>query len=54
MFEDKIVDAIKKVVGEKDVHLETPENEEFGDYATKWMPISSSALLELLSTQIHL
>ena len=30
----KINEAIKKVIGIDDIHLETPENEEFGDYSS--------------------
>lgn len=31
---DEIISALSKVIGTKEVHLEFPENEEFGDYAS--------------------
>ena len=31
---DKIIKALQEATGEKEIHLEFPENEEFGDYAT--------------------
>ena len=33
-MKDKIVQAIQKATGEKEIHLEFPEREEHGDYAT--------------------
>ncbi len=34
MTRDTILEAIKKGSGEKEVHLEFPENEDHGDYST--------------------
>jgi arginyl-tRNA synthetase len=34
MLRDTILESLKRATGEKEIHLEFPENEEFGDYAT--------------------
>lgn len=34
MFKDKIIEALKKATGAKDVNLEFPENPDFGDYSS--------------------
>ena len=34
MIREQIIDAIKSASGEKEIHLEFPENEEHGDYST--------------------
>ena len=34
MIEEKIISALQKATGNKEIQLETPENEEFGDYTT--------------------
>ena len=34
MIEEKIVSALQKATGNKEIQLETPENEEFGDFTT--------------------
>jgi arginyl-tRNA synthetase len=33
-MKDKITEAIRKITGEKDISLESPENPDFGDYST--------------------
>ncbi|KKQ97629.1 MAG: Arginine-tRNA ligase [Candidatus Woesebacteria bacterium GW2011_GWB1_39_12] len=32
-MKDQIIKTLKKVTGQKEIHLESPENEEFGDYS---------------------
>jgi len=34
MLRDEIINTLKKYSGSKQVHLETPENQTFGDYAS--------------------
>lgn len=41
MIKDKITKAVQKASGEKDVHLEVPELEEHGDYATNVALVSA-------------
>jgi len=34
MVKEEIIIALKQIVGEKDIHLEIPQKDEFGDYST--------------------